>query len=66
MKNSKRRSTEMSQMTNSECNSEIDTECNVSKEKDGVKAPKRKKYCTFNDNWLKEDEFQNWLVKKYV
>ena len=44
MKNSKRRSTEMSQMTNSECNSdsEIDTECNVSKEKDGVKAPKRK------------------------
>ena len=44
MKNSKRRSTEMSQMTNSECNSEIDTECNVSKEKDGVKAPKRKKY----------------------
>ena len=63
MKNSKRRSTEMSQMTNSD--SEIDTECNVSKEKDGVKAPKRKKYyCTFNDNWSKEDEFQNRLVKK--
>ena len=61
MKDSKLRSTEMSQMTNSKCNSdsEIDTECNVSKEKDGVKAPKRKKYCTFNGNWLKEDEFQN-------
>ena len=29
-------------------------------------APKRKKkyYCTFNDNWLKEDEFKNWLVRK--
>ena len=65
MKNSKRKSTEMT--TNNECDldSEIDTECNVSKEKEGIKVPKRKKYyCTFNDNWLKEDEFQNWLVKK--
>ena len=70
MKKSSKRKNEVTENgCDSDSENDIDIELNVSKDKDDVKGKamptkKKKYYCIFNDNWLKEDEFQNWLMKK--
>ena len=42
-------------------NSNSDSESNPEKI---VVKKKKKYYCSFNDEWLKEDDFKDWLGKK--